>query len=97
MRDWRSGDNYDTRTLWDLDGCRLVVTCAWCRRMVYIAPWTLKPKQASGKHWRMLQSRFKCIGCNRKVATVRVEEIPIVIRPGGPLVIGVVNAGKSSR
>jgi len=85
MRDWRSGNQFDTRTLRQLDGFRLVVTCGWCRRMVYIAPWTLVPKQPGSKHWRMLQTRFRCIGCDRKSATVRVEPIPIATRPGSRL------------
>lgn len=93
MRDWRSGEEWDTRTLWELDGWRLVITCTWCRRIAYIAPWTVRHKQPSGKHWRNLQCRFKCVGCERKAAKVRVEPIPIVNHPSSPPVLGVVARG----
>jgi len=73
MRDWRSGDQWDTRTLWELDGFRLRAVCKFCRHIGFLSPNQVRHKQPRRYHWRLIQQRLRCSVCEKRVAELRVE------------------------
>lgn len=75
MRDWRSGPQYDHRTLGDLAsaGYRIRVVCTFCRHLSHLSPSHLRYLQPARYAWRTIVPRLRCSCCGKKQVKVATE------------------------
>lgn len=84
MRDWRSGPQWDCRTLGELaeDGFRLRVLCRFCRHLSHLSPRHLRHLQPASCRWRIIVPRLRCSVCGKK--QVDVSAVTIEARQAPP-------------
>ncbi len=75
MRDWRSGPQYDHRTLADLAGAgyRVRVVCTFCRHFSQLSPSHLRHLQPARYAWRTISPRLRCSVCGKKQVEVTAQ------------------------
>lgn len=78
MRDWRSGPQWDSRTLEELDGYRIKAVCQTCRHTAYFDPEQLRRRQHRDRIWIAIAPRLKCNVCKKKIARLTLEPAPRV-------------------
>ena len=77
MRDWRSGLEWDKRTLAELGReVRIHVTCGMCRHQSGLNPVHLVGRQVWHKPWISIQYRLACSICGKKQAQLRLVSAP---------------------
>jgi hypothetical protein len=76
MRDWRSGSEWDSRTLAELRYCRVRVVCQVCRHIADFDPSQLRPRQPERWNWQLLVPRFRCSVCGKRDAKAHTEPLP---------------------
>lgn len=76
MRDWRSGGQWDNRTLSELRWCRVRVVCQACRHVADLDPADLVWRQPRRWNWQLIVPRFKCTVCNERQAIAHAEPLP---------------------
>ena len=80
MRDWRSGPQWDSRTLDELDGYRIKAECQSCRHTSYFDPQKLTRRQNREYIWIAIAPRLKCEKCKRKMAKLTLEPARVAIK-----------------
>lgn len=76
MRDWRSGGQWDRRTLYELGADYLIhVTCGFCRHQTRLKPHQIMTVQPWYFWWGSLAHRLRCDQCGRKRASVRLIDV----------------------
>ena len=80
MRDWRSGPEWDSRTLDELDGYRIKAECQSCDHASYFDPEKLKRRQPSHRVLIAIGPRLKCEKCKKKMAKLTLEPARITIK-----------------
>ena len=72
MREWRSGPEWDTRTLSELDGYEILATCQACGHVSKLNPKQLRRRQPRHFSWIAIGRRLKCDACDEKAAKLRL-------------------------
>lgn len=72
MGDWRSGPEWDARTLSDLDGYVIQATCQACGHVSRLNPRSLRRHQPRHFSWIAIGRRLKCDSCKEKAAKLRL-------------------------
>lgn len=76
MRDWRSGQAWDSRTLDDLQWVEIHIRCQGCKHGAIRYPVEFKGKLGPRDRWTTLIPKFKCCICNEKRATAEAKPMP---------------------
>lgn len=85
MRDWRTGDQWDRRTLYELgDAYKIHVTCGFCRHQSQLRPRQLITLQPWHHWWGALAYRLECSCCGKRKAKVRLVPVPVNPEPAAP-------------
>lgn len=80
MRDWRTGPQWDSRALDELDGCRIKAECQGCGHTGYFDPQKLKRRQHGEYIWIAIGPRLKCDQCKKKMAKLTLEPVKVAIK-----------------
>lgn len=75
MRDWRSGPQWDSRTLAELDGYRIRAVCRFCGHIARFDPRSLRRKQPRHYAWIAIGPRLRCQVCETKAAELHLEPV----------------------
>lgn len=80
MRDWRSGPQWDSRTLDELDGYQIKAECQGCNHVSYFDPEKLKRRQRRHYVWIAISPRLRCEECKQKMAKLTLEPAKATIK-----------------